>query len=170
MASRVLPMQIGDVDVLVEVTAVAGSEPTSAVDVVLDKAADSFERAKTTIVAVGKSAVDVIERLAQSPLAHPATVEVEFGLGFTAAGRVIMAGASASAILNVKLTYEISPGKAIGAPVPSEGEVVTSGGTPSEASGPRLALSVPRDLHRVPGSTSERACRRGGGGWKKATR
>jgi hypothetical protein len=123
-----LPMQIGDVMVLVETTAVAGSEPTSAVDAVRDKVADSFERAKATIVAVGKSAVDVIERLSDSPVARPATVEVEIQLGFTANGHVVMAGASASAVLNVKLVYEISAGKAVGAAASFGGQVVTSGG------------------------------------------
>lgn len=108
-------MRIGDVEVLVETTPVAGTEPASAVDAVREKAADSFERAKATIVAVGKSAADVIGRLSESPLARPATVEVQIGLGFTANGHVVLAGTSAYANLNVRLVYELSADKSDGA-------------------------------------------------------
>ncbi len=108
MTGRVVPMQIGDVEVLVETTTVVGTEPTSGLDGAKDKVADAFDRAKATIVAVGQSTVEVIERLSVSRAAHPDKVEVEFGLGFSAKGNVIVAGASAEATLKVKLVYDVS--------------------------------------------------------------
>jgi hypothetical protein len=101
-------MRIGDVEVLVETTPIAGTELASAADAVREKVADSFEHAKATIVAVGKSAVDIIERLSESPVARPSSVEIDIGLGFTVDGRVILAAASASATLNVHLVYEMA--------------------------------------------------------------
>ncbi|MGO8889488.1 MAG: CU044_2847 family protein [Streptosporangiaceae bacterium] len=118
MASRVVPMRIGDVEVLAETIAVAGTEPTSAVDSAADKVAGAFERAKATIAAVAESAADVIGRLPASPAARPATVEVEFDLGFTANGNVVLAAASASANLRVKLVYEAAERETAG----TEGE------------------------------------------------
>lgn len=107
MAGKLISMRIGGVEVLVEALSVAGTEPTSALDTAKDKMADAFERAKTTIVAVGESTVDVIERLSASRMAHPDKVEVEFGLRFSAKGSVIVAEASAEATLKVKLVYEV---------------------------------------------------------------
>jgi hypothetical protein len=110
MAGRVESMRIGNVEVLVETTPVAGTEPTSAVAKAQDRLADAFERAKDTIVAMGESTVDVIGRLADGA-AHPAKVEVEFGLSFSAKGNVIVAEASAEATLKVKLVYDVSSTK-----------------------------------------------------------
>jgi hypothetical protein len=110
VAARLERMRIGDVEVLVEPVAVAGTEPTSAFSTVTDTVEEMFDRAKTTIVAVGESAVDVISRLATSPVAHPETVEVEFGLGFTAKGGVVLASAEGTASLRVKLVYMVGTG------------------------------------------------------------
>ena len=107
MATRLERMRIGDVEVLVEPVTVAGTEPTSAVGAVSDTVEEMFGRAKATIVAVGGSAVDVINRLAASKAAHPEKVEVEFGLGFTAKGGVVLASAEGTASLRVKLVYQV---------------------------------------------------------------
>lgn len=107
-------MRIGDVEVLVQIVPVAGTEPTSALDKAADRMADAFDRAKATIVAVGQSTVEVIDRLAGSKAAHPDKVEVEFGLGFSARGNVIVAEASAYATLKVKLVYEVKRQAACG--------------------------------------------------------
>ncbi|MEA5360243.1 CU044_2847 family protein [Amycolatopsis sp., V23-08] len=103
-------MRIGNVEVLVEPVTVAGTEPTSALGAVSDAVEEMFGRAKATIVAVGESTVDVISRLAASRAAHPEKVEVEFGLGFTAKGGVVLASAEGTASLKVKLVYEVGAG------------------------------------------------------------
>jgi hypothetical protein len=108
MAGKLVPMRIGDVEVLVETVPVAGTEPTSGLETAKDKVVDAFDRAKATIVAVGESTADVIKNLTTGRAAHPDKVEVEFGLGFSAKGNVIVAEASAQATLKVKLTYEIT--------------------------------------------------------------
>jgi hypothetical protein len=104
---KVVKVQVGEYELLVEASEVTGTEPTSALDKVGDKVSDAMERAKDAIVAIGQSTVDVIERLAKSPAAHPNKVEVEFGLGVTAKGNVVVAEASAEATLKVKLVYEV---------------------------------------------------------------
>ena len=106
MAGRPVPMQFGGVEVLVETRSVPGTEQTSALDKAQERMTDALERAKATIVAVGESTVDVIARLS-SRAVHPEKVEVEFGLGFSAKGAVIVAEASAEATLKVKLVYEL---------------------------------------------------------------
>jgi len=107
VAARLERMRIGDVEVLVEPVMVAGTEPTSAIGAVSDTVEEMFGRAKATIVAVGESTVDVIRRLRASKAARPAKVEVEFGLGFTAKGGVVLASAEGTASLKVKLVYEV---------------------------------------------------------------
>jgi hypothetical protein len=77
------------------------------VDKAYDHVTDAWQRAKATIIAVGESTVDVVTRLGASKVARPAKVEVEFGLGFSAKGHVIVAEASAEATLKVKLVYEV---------------------------------------------------------------
>jgi hypothetical protein len=108
VAARVERMRVGGVEVLVETVTVAGTEPTSAVDAVRDKAEDMFGKAKDTIVAFGESTAEVVRRLAVSSVARPSSVEVEFELGFTARGGIVVAGSEASAALRVKLAYEVA--------------------------------------------------------------
>jgi len=108
MAGKLLEMRIGELDVLVETRPVAGTEPTGALDKAQDKVVDAFARAKTTIVAIGESTLDVIDRLAASRHARPTSFEVEFGVGFSTKGNVIVAEASADATLKVKLVYGVS--------------------------------------------------------------
>jgi hypothetical protein len=60
------------------------------------------------IVGMAVRTVDVIEKLTSSA-ARPAKLEVEFGLGFSAKGNVIVASGEANATLKVKLTYDATP-------------------------------------------------------------
>lgn len=106
MPGRVMLLQVGDVELLVEVSPGAGSEPTSTVGRAQDALTDAFDRAKSAIVAMAESTVDVIGRMGQRS-ARPDQVEVKFGLKFTAMGNVVVAGASAEATLEVKLVYTI---------------------------------------------------------------
>jgi hypothetical protein len=104
MADRVMPLRVGDVELLVEVSHALGTERTSSkLERAQDALGDAFDRAKSAIVAVGESTVDVIDRMSQK--ARPHQVEVKFGLKFSAQGNVVLAGASGEATLDVKLVY-----------------------------------------------------------------
>jgi hypothetical protein len=104
-AALTIPVQVGDVELLVEATPVAGSQPTSKLDDATDYVKDAFVRAQGAIVEVATSTVEVIGAIAKRAAA-PTSVEVEFGLKFSAQGNVIVAGAAGEATLKVKLTYE----------------------------------------------------------------
>jgi hypothetical protein len=105
MTIQVIPTQVGSLELLVEVTQVAGSEPTSAK---LDRAhgvvVGAFDRVQESIIAVAESTVSTIKHLA-SRATHPDEIEVKFGLTFTAQGNVVVAGAAGEASLEVTMTY-----------------------------------------------------------------
>jgi len=105
VASQVISTQVGGMELLVEVTQVAGSEPTSAK---LDRAhaavAGAFDQVQESIMAVAESTVSTIKQLTVSAT-HPDEIEVKFGLKFTAQGNVIVAGAAGEASLEVTMTY-----------------------------------------------------------------
>lgn len=86
-----------------------GSEPTSRLSDAGDRVRAAFDNVNDVIVAMAARTVDVVERLASSPAARPAKLEVEFGLAFSAKGNVIVASGEASASLKVKLTYDAVP-------------------------------------------------------------
>ena len=100
-----IPVQVGGVELLVEATSVAGSQPTSKLEDATDYVKDAFVRAQEAIVEVAASTVEVMGAAARRAAA-PESVEVEFGLKFSAQGNVILAGAAGEATLKVKLTYE----------------------------------------------------------------
>lgn len=105
VAGQVVPMRVGDVDVLVQTIPVAGTEPTSTRGDASQRALDAFERAHQVIVGAAASTAKVINKLGAQGTS-PQQVEVEFGLGFSANGNVIVAGASANATLNIRLLYQ----------------------------------------------------------------
>lgn len=98
-------MRIGDVEILVETTQVIGSEQTSRLDDASAQVQDSFATAQKVIVEMAERTLDAIRRSGRRA-ASPTTVELEFGLKFSAKGSVIMAEASGEATLKVKLVYE----------------------------------------------------------------
>jgi hypothetical protein len=101
--AKLLPISIDGEIVYVEVEAAYGSEQTSAVDQVLDRAEDAFERAKVTITSVSKSIVGAI--LALDKAVTPNEFELQFAIKFTAEGNAVLASAAAEATLNVTMTY-----------------------------------------------------------------
>jgi hypothetical protein len=120
-AGRLIPVRVGDIELLVETVQVAGTEPTSSRAArALERAGDAFAQAQEVIVEVARSTADVIQRAAARS-ARPDRVEVEFGLAFSASGGVIMAGVSAEATLRVRLAYDGHPAAAAG-PVPAGGD------------------------------------------------
>jgi hypothetical protein len=107
MAAMTVPMKVGDLELLVEVSPLAGSESTSRLSDSVDGVHDAFVRAQSAIVEVATSTVAMFEAAAERT-ARPDALEVEFGLKFSAKGNVIIAGASGEATLKVTLTYDRS--------------------------------------------------------------
>jgi hypothetical protein len=97
-------MRFGGVDVLIQVVPVAGTERVSRGGDAGKRVLDAFEEAQAVIVGAAKSTVTVIDRLGSA--ARPSALQVEFGLGFSAGGNVIVAAASVDATLKVTLTYD----------------------------------------------------------------
>lgn len=105
VAGQAVPMRFGGVEVLVATTPVAGTEPTSKLGDAGAKALDALGRAHEVIVGAAASTVELLAKLA-AEAARPDKLEVEFGIGFSAKGNLIVAGGSVDATLKVKLTYE----------------------------------------------------------------
>jgi len=93
-----------------EVTAAVapGSQQTSVTDRAMAQVADSFDRAQRVLEEVAVTTAATIARMAKRA-AKPSKVEVQFGLNVSAKGDIIVAGASGSASLQVKVVYD--PGR-----------------------------------------------------------
>ena len=120
MAGRAIPVRVGAVELLIETTPVAGSEPTSRIDAAVDRVGGAFSRAQAAIVEIASSTVETLEKAAVRA-ARPDQVEVEFGLKFSAKGDVIVAGAAGEATLKVTLVYRRCPDEP-GVAVDDDGE------------------------------------------------
>jgi hypothetical protein len=107
---RSIPVTVGDTEVLVETVVVAGTEPTAGrAQQMLESVADAFDHAQRVIVNVATSTAEMIETTA-ARAARPDHVEIEFGLSFSASGKIVMvAGATAGATLRVLLSYDAKP-------------------------------------------------------------
>lgn len=99
-------MRVGDLELLVEVTSVVGSEQTSKLGKAQEAVADAYGRAQEAIIAVASSTVDVVAAMGARAV-RPDQLEIKFGLKFSAQGNVLLAGASGEATLEVKLVYNI---------------------------------------------------------------
>ncbi len=97
-------MRFGGVDVLVETVTVPGSEPTSRLSDAGARAVDLLDTAQEVIVNTARSTAEMFGRLGNA--VSPDKLEIEFGLGFSAKGNIIVAGGSLDATVKVKLTYE----------------------------------------------------------------
>ena len=106
MGGRVVPMRVGDVDLLVETVTLPGSEQTSGrLDRVGERVVDGFDRAQGAIEAIATRLGETLDELGQRAV-QPDRVEVKFGLKFTAEGGVLVAGSSAEASLEVTIGYD----------------------------------------------------------------
>jgi Trypsin-co-occurring domain 1 len=109
MRGRVLPVRVGEVELLVETVPVTGTEPTAGrADDATRRAVEAFEQAQGAIVAVATRTAGTVRELASRAVC-PDRVEVEFGLSFTAQGNVLVAAASAEASLKVTISYDRQP-------------------------------------------------------------
>jgi hypothetical protein len=105
MSGGVVPVRVGNVEVLVETVPVAGSELTSRAGDAVHHVADMFSRAQDAIVEMTSSVLEAVRRL-DGKGRGPGNVEVEFGLKFTAQGQIVVAGASGEATLRLKVSYD----------------------------------------------------------------
>ncbi len=114
MATRLVPVRVGAVEVLVEAVVPPGSEQTSgALGRAGEKIVDAFDAAQEVMTELGvKVAGSVAQMGARS--VRPDEVAVAFGLSFASNGSVIVAGASASASLTVTITYKRPEGTSLG--------------------------------------------------------
>ena len=112
MIGNTVPIRIGDIELLVEAVPTAGSEQTSRADGVAGRVTDTFGRAQHAIVELATSTAGTLRQLGERA-ARPQSLEIEFGLRFTAQGNVVLAGASTEATLTVKLAY-VADGYAAG--------------------------------------------------------
>ncbi|WP_090946042.1 CU044_2847 family protein [Nonomuraea jiangxiensis] len=99
-----IPMRIGQATVVVETTAVSGSEFTSRGANPAEHLQDLWPRAQATIAEIASSTAAMIRDTGRRAAA-PSAVEVEFGLKFSAKGSIILSEASGEASLKVKLVY-----------------------------------------------------------------
>lgn len=102
---RPITVRVGDIELEVETAVAAGSEATAGRAArMADNALEAFCRAQDVIVEVAKSTAVTIASMTGA--ARPDTVQVEFGLKFSASGGVIMAGVAGEASLTVTLGYD----------------------------------------------------------------
>jgi hypothetical protein len=114
---RLIPVQVGDIQIEVEAISVTGTEPTSGRAArAAENVAEAFARAQDTIVEVAKSTARVIERAEGA--ARPDRVDVEFGLSFSASGGVIMVAVAGAATLKITLGYDVGARSAAPLPEP----------------------------------------------------
>ena len=120
MASQLIPVRVGDIQIEVEAVRVAGTESTSSgkTERAAGSVLEAFSRAQDAILEVAKSTAQMIDRAGAA--ARPDRVEVEFGLKFSASGTVIMAGVAGEASLKVTLGYDIASRPAAAPEAPGE--------------------------------------------------
>ena len=107
VAGRLIPVRVGDIEIEVEAVPVAGTEADSGrAAKAAGNVLEAFGRAQEAIIEVAKSTAQMIDRAGAA--ARPDRVEVEFGLKFSASGRVIMAGVAGEASLKVTLGYDVA--------------------------------------------------------------
>jgi hypothetical protein len=107
MAVQVLPVRVGDVELLVETVTVAGTEPTSRTSDAARGVVDAFVAAEEAITGLCERVAGLVSSTA-AHASRPNSLMVEFGLKFSAKGNVIVAGASGEASLRVTVSYDSS--------------------------------------------------------------
>ena len=105
MAGQLMPMRIGDVEVLVEAVGEQWSEDTSALDEAGKRLLDAFAMAREVIVGAAIATAETAGKLAARSV-RPDKLEVEFGLGYAIKGNVVVVSGHAESTLKVKLTYD----------------------------------------------------------------
>ena len=113
MQGQVVPLQLGDTEILIETRPVAGSEETGLGNLrgAQEAVGNAFDHAQETIVAVANKTVETIGRVGKLA-AQPDEVEVKFGLKFSAKGTVFVAEATGEANLEVRMLFRKQPNKA----------------------------------------------------------
>jgi hypothetical protein len=100
-------MRFGDVDVLVQTTALrrVGSEETS----VGSRMSAAYRQAESAIVGIASSVAGTVRTLADHAV-RPGQVQVQFGIGISHEGTIVVLSGSVQATLAVTLTYTTAGG------------------------------------------------------------
>lgn len=102
---RLVPMQVGNVEVLVDAIVPPGWEPASdRHGEVTRGVAQAMDRAYETIVELGVRTAHTAKELAARST-RPDRVDVEFGLSFTSSGGVVVVSGGVAASLKVTMSF-----------------------------------------------------------------
>lgn len=105
MTGRVVPVRVGDVDLLVTTVPVAGTEPTSGrAEDVSRRVTEAFDAVQGAVVEIAGRVAGSVQELAARGRC-PETVSVEFGLSFSASGQLVVASSGVEASLRVTVSY-----------------------------------------------------------------
>jgi hypothetical protein len=107
MVGRLVPTQVGQVQVFVEtLPPAAGSEQTAGrIEDAGRKVVEAFDRAQDAIVEIASTVSGSVTAMARRSV-DPDTMTVEFGLSFTVKGDLVVVGSTAAASLKVTLSYD----------------------------------------------------------------
>ncbi|MFV0457807.1 MAG: CU044_2847 family protein [Actinomycetales bacterium] len=101
LPTRLVTVELGDTQVLVEAAVAPGSEPTSGPAA---KVMEAFDNARDAVVEIGVKVAHSLDELARRS-ARPEEMTVQFGLTVATSGTVLVAQGSAEATLAVTMTY-----------------------------------------------------------------
>lgn len=101
--SDLLPTKVGETEVYIEVSPSYGAEDVSAVDSVVGRAEDAFERARQTIVQVAESLTSAVRHM--DAALTPDEFTLEFAIKFGGEGQVILTKLTGEAQITVSLTH-----------------------------------------------------------------
>lgn len=145
MAVQVIPVRVGDVEVLATTVTVAGTEPTAGrAGKLAEHAGEAFSRAQDVIVGMAVTTAEIVGKTA-ARAARPDRVEVEFGIGFTAKGNIVVGGVSGEATLTVRLSYDahrpVTEQPEAQAAVPGTGPLTTPDAAPEPSAVPEPGVT-----------------------------
>lgn len=105
-----IPVMLNGTQIYVEPVIQAGSQAMGRLSDAREQVMDVASDLDKTIASLAASGVNAILRQ-QNTIQRPEAFEIEFGLKFSAEGRILVAGASADASLVVRLKYSIGDDK-----------------------------------------------------------
>ena len=104
---RLVPTQVGDVEIVVEtLPPAAGSEATAGrIEDASRRLVEAFDKTQDAIVAVASKVTGSVAAMGRRSV-DPDKMQVEFGLSFTVRGDLVVVGSTGVVSLKVTLTYD----------------------------------------------------------------
>jgi hypothetical protein len=111
MVGRLVPAEVGGVHILIEtLPAAAGTELTAGrVEDASQRVVEAFDQIQGAIAGIASRVVASLSAMV-ADVVEPDSVQVEFGLSFTASGNLVIVGGSGQASLKVTLKYDAHRG------------------------------------------------------------